>query len=105
MLMSNWSSDVCSSDRAGGALQRLVLVEDRTAHLQQPALVNAAHLIHPSWARRVATRLKKNAKGVPKILSTEIQRDERSSPCQRARSGIFLRSEERRVWKEWDCKG
>src|SRR3546814_1757550 len=69
--------DPAGRGAAGGALPRLVLVEDRTAHLQQPALVNAAHLIHPSWARRVATRLKKNAKGVPKILSTEIPRDER----------------------------
>src|SRR5690606_10088827 len=64
------------SAAARGALQRLVLAEDRTAHLQQSALVDRAHLSHPSWARRVATRPKKYAKRVPKKFIPVFQQDD-----------------------------
>jgi hypothetical protein len=81
--------DAAGRTAARGALQCLVLIEDRTAHLQQPALVNRAHnLIRPH--RGIAPHAKNNAKRVPKIFIVGKHIDDVRPRGELTPSGVFL---------------
>ena len=79
-----WHGDPDAADAVGGAagpadaaatrgaLQRLVLIEDRTAHLQQSARVNRAHCFVIRSGRTGAPHADNDAKPVPERFNLYI---------------------------------
>src|SRR3546814_12195827 len=88
MRISDWSSDVCSSDLALGG-------EELTGTVQQlaPAAGSEFSVIRPDNATG-------NFVKVPQRIAVRIALDPRQPLAARLRPGMSVRSEERRVGKE-----
>src|SRR3546814_16815227 len=90
MRISDWSSDVCSSDLAGNSVRKAAL--SHPARLQETATMNPhrRHAGHAAPGRPL--------RGLYLLTPDD---DDTARLLERARAVVAHRSDERRVGKEW----